>query len=92
MLVNLEGADYKSGPYSVTFTAGQTIAVLNISITSDSILENDENFILTINSSSLPNGVSIELGQTTVTILDKDGECLASNVACSLVMLCNLIN
>ncbi|XP_065915711.1 extracellular matrix protein 3-like [Dysidea avara] len=66
------GADYKSGPYSVTFIAGQTFAILNISITSDNILERDESFILAIHSPSLPNGVSSDLGQVTVTIVDKD--------------------
>ena len=41
--------DYNSGPYNVTFIAGMTTASLNISIIEDDVLENNENFFLTIN-------------------------------------------
>ena len=47
------------GPYSVTIPAGQTNASFNISIIDDDIPENDETFVIAINSSSLPNGVTI---------------------------------
>ena len=63
--------DYTSGPYLVMFPAGATSATFIISITDDNKLENDKNFMLTINSSSLPTGVShSDLGQATVTIVD----------------------
>ena len=45
--------DYTSGPYTVTFPAGQPIAIFNVPIIDDMILEGDENFMLTINPFSL---------------------------------------
>ena len=68
------GVDYSSGPYLVIIPAGQTAAFLYVTINDDNILEEDEKFNLTINSSSLPNNVVVgDRGQTTVTILDNDG-------------------
>ena len=65
--------DYTSGPYTVTFPAGQTTATFNIPITDDRILEGDEKFMLTIISSSLPTGVTRDApSQITVTIMDDD--------------------
>ena len=47
--------------------------MFNVSIIDDNLIESNEKFILHINSSSLPNGVTIcNPGQTTVTILDND--------------------
>ena len=64
--------DYTSGPYSVTFPAGVTSVPFNIPINDDNILEDNENFTLTINS-SLPTGVMVDnLSQATVTIVDND--------------------
>ena len=64
--------DYTSGPYSVIFAAGVMSVPLSISINGDNILEDNENFILTINS-SLPTGVMVgNPGQATVTIVDND--------------------
>ena len=66
--------DYTSGPYSVTFPAGVMSVPLSISINDDNILEDNENFTLTINS-SLPTGVMVgNPGQATVTIVDNDGK------------------
>ena len=65
--------DYDSGPYTVTFPAGQTTVLFNIPINDDNILEGNENFNLTINTSSLSNGVTRgDLDQATVTIVDND--------------------
>ena len=65
--------DYDSGPYTVTIPAGQTTATFNVPITDDNILEGNENFTLTINTSSLSNGVTRDdLNQATVTIVDND--------------------
>ena len=65
--------DYDSGPYTVTFPAGQTTVIFNILINDDNILEGNENFILTINASSLSNGVTRDGPyQATVTIVDND--------------------
>ena len=67
--------DYTSGPYTVTFPAGQTTATFNVSITDDMILEGNENFMLTIDPSSLPDGVTRGTpGEATVNIVDDDGK------------------
>ena len=45
----------------------------DISITTDNLLEGNEIFYLTIDSSSLPNNVIIgDIGITTILILDDD--------------------
>ena len=63
--------DYTSGPYTVTFPAGATSASFNVSVNNDYILEDNENFMLTINSLSLPNGITHgDLDQATVIIVD----------------------
>ena len=70
-----EGIDYGSGPYTVTFVAGQTSAAFNVPITDDNYYEGNENFVVTINSSSLLSRVTPDNPhQTTVTIVDNDGE------------------
>ena len=67
------GVDYHSGPYPVTFAAGVTTAVFNIPVTDDNILEYRENFMLSINSSSLPGVVTVgNPGEATVTIVNDD--------------------
>ena len=67
------GTDYGAGPYSVTFPAGSTRALLNISIIDDDIAESIENFTLFIDPSSLPSNVTMgDYNQTTITILDND--------------------
>ena len=65
--------DYISGPYNVTFPIGVVRVAFNISITNDDILENNENFNVTFNPSSLPSYVTIgDPGQTIVMIVDND--------------------
>ena len=67
--------DYASGPYSVTISGGETYGALNIPIVDDGDFEEDETFMLTINSSSLPAGfISGDPYQATVTILDDDSK------------------
>ena len=64
--------DYTSGPYSVTFLAGETSATFDVPITDDSLLEGNENFMLTIDP-SLPTGVRRgDPSEATVTIVDDD--------------------
>jgi len=59
--------------YNVTFHAGEISVTLNISITDDNTLENDEDFVATIdptlNIFIVNNG-----GTATVTIIDNDGK------------------
>ena len=67
--------DYDFGSHNVTFTSGMIRVLFNVSITNDNILENEENFIITIDQSSLPNGVSVGNGsQARVEIVDDDSE------------------
>jgi len=67
------GVDYNSGPYSVTFLANQTSFSFNIPINNDQILEEDEDFTLTIDPSSLPSRCTVSVpSNTTVIIMDND--------------------
>ncbi|XP_065909619.1 uncharacterized protein [Dysidea avara] len=67
------GVDYDSGPYTVTFPAGVTKATLNIPIKGDHVLDENQNFSLTLNSLSLPNNVTIgNHYQAVVTIKEND--------------------
>ena len=50
-----------------------TSVPFKVSLNDDNILEENENFMLTINQSSLPNGVTTgNPSITTVTIVDND--------------------
>ena len=81
--------DYHSGPYTVTFPAGATMATFNIPITDDNILERRENFILTINLSSLPGGVTrSDPGQTTVTIFNDDCKTFVIYIGINVLRQC----
>ena len=62
------GADYNSGPYSVTFPAGMTSVSFVIIINNDNILEDDEDFNLAI----LPT--TYNLSGATVIIINDDGK------------------
>ena len=66
--------DYGSGPYTVTFPIGTTMVPFNVSIIDDMIFEGNEDFMLTIDPTSLPpTGVSVgSPDQTTMTIVDDD--------------------
>ena len=51
-----------------------TRALFNVPINDDNIFESDETFTLTIDSNSLPTGVTRGItGVVTVTIVDNDG-------------------
>ena len=65
--------NYHSGPYTVTFAAGVTTATFNVPVNDDNMLEGNENFMLTIYSSSLPINITVgDPGEATVTIVDND--------------------
>ena len=73
--------DYGSGPYEVTFTAGTTEASFNVSLTDDNIFESNENFMITIDPSSLLNNVTVgDRKRVTVIIMDNDGNYFVLNV------------
>ena len=67
--------DYISGSYSVTFTAGMTTASLSIPIKDDNVFEDTESFRLLIDSTSLPNDVTLGNPRSAaMTIVDDDGK------------------
>ena len=69
------GEDYELGPLNVTILAGHISVSFNISIIDDIIFEQNEFFTLTIDSSSLPNGVSVQPDcMLMITIMDDDGK------------------
>ena len=69
------GVDYNSGPYTVQFDVGLMRATLNISINDDNIFEDTEMFSIGIDSSSLPNYVTIGNHiRSTVTIIESVGK------------------
>lgn len=73
LLITGGGVDYVSGPYMVTFFAGVTSTSFNITINDDTISEGNESFTLTIDPTSLPDGVTLfNPSSTIVTIVDDD--------------------
>ena len=67
--------DYLPGPYDVTFIAGMISVRVSVTIIEDITIENDENFTLTIDASSLPNSVSVgDPAQARVTIVEDSGK------------------
>ena len=69
--------DYGSGPYTVTIPAGNQSVVFDISIIDDNMLETNETFELSIDSTSLPSKVfpsrtDRDPSMTTVYIIDDD--------------------
>ena len=70
----IPGEDYESkNEYAVIFFPSKIKAEFNISIINDALFEKDENFTVTINSSSLPNSVNIsDPHSATVTIVNDD--------------------
>ena len=64
------------GPFPVTFLAGSTTALFDVSIVNDNVLESDENFTLTVNSSSISD-TRVTVGSpsdSTITIMDDEGK------------------
>ena len=61
------------GPYNITFPAGVTRTLFNVSIIDDDVYEVNETFELVINSLFLPVNVSVvNPNQTTVIIKNDD--------------------
>ena len=89
---SIGGSDYNSGPYDVTFPAGQTNATFDIPIINDNILERNENFSLTIIvMKSLPRNVTTNvIAQATVTIIDNDSECLMFELQTKFIIVITL--
>ena len=70
-----KGNDYNSGPYYVTFPAGEVNVSFNITIIiNDVVLEDNETFNLTIKEVSLPENVTLgKIDITQVTIVNNGG-------------------
>ena len=69
------GIDFSSGPFDVTFSAGETFVIFNVPIIDDNTAEGFESFILSMDPSSPPIGVTVtNPNQTVVTIIDDDDE------------------
>ena len=59
----------------MTFLAMETRGQFNVAINDDDVLEETENFNLTVDALSLPNRVTIgDPAQATVIIVDNDGK------------------
>ena len=69
------GTDYNSGPFTATIMAGSDRTSFNVSITDDDIVEENEDFIVIIDMSSLPNDFILgSVSQATVVITDEDSK------------------
>ena len=67
------GSDYTPGPYTVSFSAGQTSAILMVSITDDDAVELSEYFAVMISSVDTPEVVEIGSSDTSfITIEDNE--------------------
>ena len=84
------GSDYETGPYTVTFTAGQMNATLMVSTMDDSTTELAEYFSVAITSTDQPGAVEIgPYDMALVTIEDNDpGVCVQLKVFCAFVCFC----
>jgi len=67
------GIDYDSGPYTVTFPAGQISVPFDVPINDDATCEDEEDFTLTIIRRTLPDGVTCDgAGRAEVILVDDD--------------------
>ena len=73
----MTGLDYGSARNDVIIPPDTTRVQFDVAIMDDNVLEEAENFILTINISSPPFSVIVVNPQATVTIVDDDGKCFS---------------
>ena len=71
------GIDFEMGPFDVTFTAGEQNVTVTIPTYSDSLLELNENFTVTITSTSVEN---VKIGEDDAAIVfikdNRDCKCI----------------
>ena len=78
-----DDADYELETHKVIFQKGTNHTTLTITIIDDTVWELNEDFTLTIDTSSLPSNVTVtKPGNTTVTILSDDGKSNLRNNFC----------
>ena len=71
------GSDFSTDLVTATFTTGNPRSTTSIVIIDDNVLEPDEDFVahLIVPNNTLEGRVTVgDLDQTTVTIIDEDGE------------------
>ena len=68
------GVDYNSGPYNVTFPAGEFSVSFSITINNDTVLEDNETFNLIITESSLPGSIILGEIYLAKVIILSDGK------------------
>ena len=78
--------DFVPGKFNVTIPAGETSVLLNISIINDNVIEENESFNLTINSSHAICEILSDC-ILTLTIVDNDGKLLHHNAECLFTTL-----
>ena len=66
--------DFMFGPYNVTILAGDTVGLLDIMIINDNAIEKTELFSLTINETSLPEGIFTGDPNTTIININSNGK------------------
>ena len=67
--------DYNFVPYTITFPAGVTLVVFDVAINNDNILEDNEDFRIIIDKSSLYDYVTVGSPTTVrLVILDDDSK------------------
>ena len=67
------GSDYTPGPYTVSFSAGQTSAMLMVSTTDDDVVELSESFSVMITTVDKPEVVEIGSSNISfITIMDNN--------------------
>ena len=82
----LSVGDFTPGPYEVTFPAGQTTQMLNISITNDELFEADTNdfYVFIDNFASNCSIRTSSINEVQVQILDEDSTlCVPVNTVIS---------
>ena len=82
--------DYTSGGYSLTFTSGQTSAILSVQTLDDNIAELEEFFTVVITGSNRLDKVIIGDPDTSYVIIeDNDGEIEDNTYVCTYVCMWN---
>ena len=80
------GTDYTPQTATVvTIPAGVTSATLNVQTATDSLVEGDETFAVTLSAGSMPSGVSMGTAIATATITDDDTASLGFDPATVIV-------
>ena len=67
--------NYSSGPYTATFAAGTTNALLDVTIIDNFVYRGNVYFNITIDPSSLPDNVMVgNIGQARMIIVDDESK------------------